>query len=69
MRKLRLSTPNRRDRMAKGQQTIHCDVSSCQHFDQSQFCKLSAIQVTPCTHVNNGVPEDETLCASYEMRS
>ncbi|MEA4923732.1 MAG: DUF1540 domain-containing protein [Syntrophomonadaceae bacterium] len=55
--------------MKQGQQTIHCDVSSCQHWDQAKFCKLSAIQVTPCQHTNNGVPEDETLCASYDARS
>lgn len=57
------------NRLKKGQQTIHCDVSSCQHFDQSKFCNLSAIKVTPCAHMNNGVPEDETLCSSYQIRS
>ena len=55
--------------MKKGQQTIKCDVSSCQHFDQSNLCTLNAIKVTPCSHMNNGIPEDETLCSSYEMRS
>ena len=54
--------------MKKGQQTIHCDVSTCQHFD-SKLCTLNSIKVTPCTHVNNGVPEDETLCSRYDIRS
>ena len=54
--------------MKKGQQTIHCDVGSCK-FQESDYCSLHAIKVTPCEHINNGVPEDETLCASYEIRS
>jgi len=55
--------------MKKGKQTIHCDVSGCKFFDEANYCNLSAIKVAPCAHVNNGVPEDETLCASYEARS
>jgi len=55
--------------MKKGQQTINCSVSSCQHFDKANYCTLNAIKVTPCAHMNNGVPEDETLCSSYESRS
>lgn len=50
----------------KGQQTIECSVNSCSYNDDKKFCTLKAIKVTPCGHVNNGIPEDETLCASYE---
>jgi hypothetical protein len=52
--------------MKKGRQTIKCDVSSCQYFDESKLCTLDSIKVTPCSHMNNGVPEDETLCSSYK---
>ncbi|HEX3012240.1 MAG TPA: DUF1540 domain-containing protein [Syntrophomonadaceae bacterium] len=52
----------------KGQQTIGCDVRSCAFWDKS-FCGLDDIKVAPCQHVNNGVPEDETLCASFEKKS
>ncbi len=55
--------------MKKGQQTILCDVSSCSHFDKGNFCKLSSIQVSPCQYINNGIPEEETLCSSYDPRS
>lgn len=48
-----------------GQQTIECSVNSCS-FHKNKFCTLKSIKVTPCNHVNNGVPEDETLCASFE---
>jgi hypothetical protein len=53
----------------KGRQTIGCDVSSCTFHDRSNYCTLSDIQVAPCKHVNNGVPEDETLCASFKKKS
>jgi hypothetical protein len=49
----------------KGQQTIECSVSSCSYHD-NKFCTLKSIKVAPCGHVNNGIPEDETLCASFE---
>ncbi|MDD4801948.1 MAG: DUF1540 domain-containing protein [Syntrophomonas sp.] len=55
--------------MNKKQQTIHCDVSSCQYHNTSDFCTLNAIRVTPCQHIHNGAPEDETLCSSYEKLS
>lgn len=51
----------------KGSQTIGCSVSSCK-FNSMDYCGLSNIKVTPCTHINNGVPEDETLCASYKRK-
>ncbi|MGI5921460.1 MAG: DUF1540 domain-containing protein [Syntrophomonadaceae bacterium] len=49
----------------KGQQTIECSVETCS-FHDNNYCTLKSIQVAPCGHINNGVPEDETLCASYE---
>ncbi len=52
--------------MKKGKQTIKCDVTSCQYFDDANLCTLDSIKVAPCKHINNGVPEDETLCSSYE---
>ncbi|HCF71245.1 MAG TPA: hypothetical protein DER33_06660 [Syntrophomonas sp.] len=51
----------------KGKQTIGCEVSGCA-FWENQYCGLDGIKVTPCQHVNNGVPEDETLCASYSKK-
>jgi hypothetical protein len=50
-----------------GQQVIGCNVSSCKHFKDS-LCELSSIEVGANSNVNNGVAEDETLCASYEKR-
>lgn len=50
----------------KGQQTIECSVNSCKYHNQNHYCNLQAIKVTPCGHVNNGIPEDETLCSSFE---
>jgi hypothetical protein len=52
----------------EGQQTIQCDVSSCKFFDRANLCTLDSIKVAPCKHVNNGVPEDETLCSSYKCK-
>ena len=49
----------------KGAQTINCTVSSCKFNANQSYCTLEAVKITPCQHINNGVPEDETLCSSY----
>lgn len=51
----------------KGRQSINCTVTSCRYNERKQnACGLDGIQVAPCSHVNNGVSEDESMCSSYE---
>lgn len=46
---------------------INCSVASCAfNARDKKECTLKAIQVNPCSNCNNGVPEDETCCRSYE---
>ena len=50
-----------------GNQTIGCNVQSCA-YNQNQYCSLQSIQVAPCKNCNNGNPEDESMCASYQNK-
>ena len=50
-----------------GNQTIGCDVQSCV-YNQNHYCSLQSIQVAPCKNCNNGNPEDESMCASYQTK-
>lgn len=50
--------------------TIMCSVGSCQYNSQdSNLCKLDAIQVSAAAKSDSGAPYDETLCASYKNHS
>ncbi len=51
-----------------GNQSIHCNVQSCRHNSTGQYCALQGINVTACTQGSTGKPEDESMCASYEVR-
>lgn len=53
--------------MKQGQQTINCTVNSCQHY-QNNYCSLKSIQVAPCSNVQSGLSEEESMCASYAPR-
>lgn len=50
-----------------GNQSIHCDVMSCRHNSAGHYCALQGINVAPCSSGNTGRPEDESMCASYEV--
>lgn len=51
-----------------GRQNINCTVSSCKYYARGDYCSLQQIQVAHCQNVQNGNPEDESMCASYEPR-
>ncbi|QGU00022.1 hypothetical protein SYNTR_1428 [Candidatus Syntrophocurvum alkaliphilum] len=54
----------------KGKQAINCTVNSCSYNDvNGNACTLDGIQVSPCSHVHNGSPEDESMCSSYQKKS
>jgi len=50
-----------------GNQSIGCNVDSCA-YNESQHCSLQSIQVAPCKNCQNGNPEDESMCASYQSK-
>ena len=48
-------------------QRINCTVKSCTYNDtERKVCELDKITVEPCSNCNNGNPEDESMCGSYE---
>ena len=50
-------------------QCINCTVGSCLYNNnQIQKCTLKEIMVAPCSKCNNGKPEDESMCGSYESK-
>jgi hypothetical protein len=51
-----------------GKQAIYCNVSSCRHHSDGDYCALSSISVAACRGGNTGKPEDESMCASYEVQ-
>ncbi len=51
-----------------GSQSIHCNVASCRYNDSAQYCVLKGIQVQAVSQGNTGRPEDESMCASYEVQ-
>jgi hypothetical protein len=50
-----------------GKQAIHCNVKSCRHNAQNSYCALQSISVAPCGGGSTGSPQDESMCASYEV--
>ena len=50
-----------------GKQSIHCNVASCRHNSNSQYCNLGGISVAFNTNCSTGQPE-ESMCASYEAK-
>lgn len=63
--------PSFKDNMDKGgffvfrKQLIKCSVRSCIH-NTGDGCALKGIQVSPCRNMNSGLPDDESMCSSYE---
>ena len=51
-----------------GKQAIHCDVKSCRHNTSNNYCALQAISVAACQNGSTGNPQDESMCASYEVQ-
>ena len=48
-------------------QLINCGVCSCQFCDEeNQRCKLTSIEIRPCSNNSSGNPEDESMCGSYK---
>ena len=48
-------------------QKINCNVNSCAFNNTTRhLCELDGIIVEPCKNCNNGNPEDESMCGSYE---
>ena len=45
-------------------QSIQCDVVSCQHHSKDGMCQLESIKVAPRQNCHNGSC-DESECASY----
>ncbi len=50
-----------------GQQSIGCEVTSCEYHSQGN-CDLSNITVQPCSGECTGNAADETLCGSYKSK-
>ncbi len=48
----------------EGNQLIKCAIKSCQYYGDGA-CTLESIQVSPCSNMTTGLPEDETMCHSY----
>jgi len=51
----------------QGNQFIQCNIKSCKHCSDG-VCVLQSIQVSPCSSMSTGLPEDETMCYSYERK-
>jgi hypothetical protein len=51
-----------------GQQAVHCNVTSCRHHGNQDYCALSTISVAACQNGSSGNPQDESMCASYEVQ-
>ncbi len=50
-------------------QSINCTVGSCMYNNtNTKKCTLKEIIVEPCVDCNNGTPEDESMCGSYECK-
>ena len=52
---------------ANKNQSILCDVTSCQHHAENGMCRLDSIKVAPRTDCHSGKC-DESECASYHAR-
>ncbi|NLV58002.1 MAG: DUF1540 domain-containing protein [Clostridiales bacterium] len=48
-------------------QCIHCNVTSCKHWDDDDRCKLDSIKVAYRQGCNSGDCE-ESMCASYHTK-
>ena len=48
-------------------QSIQCDVASCQHHTEHGMCRLDSIKVAPRGGCHSGKC-DESECASYHAR-
>jgi len=48
-------------------QSILCDVTSCQHHAENGMCRLDSIKVAPRTDCHSGKC-DESECASYHSK-
>lgn len=59
---------HRKSRDCPDVQHIHCSVKSCAYNTDNDMCSLQAIHVAPCSGGNTGKPEDESNCASYEVK-
>jgi hypothetical protein len=55
------------DNAPLGSQSILCNVKSCRHNKTGASCELDAISVAACSNGNTGKPQDESMCASYEV--
>ena len=53
--------------MANKNQSILCDVVSCQHHAENGMCRLDSIKVAPRTECHSGSC-DESECASYHKK-
>ena len=51
-----------------GKQSVLCDVMSCRHNSDGHYCILGSINVAPCANGSTGKPQDESMCASYEVQ-
>lgn len=51
-----------------GKQMIHCNVQSCSHHGEENYCALKSISVAACGGGSTGKPADESMCASYEAQ-
>lgn len=51
-----------------GKQAIRCNVQSCRHHGQGDYCALKSISVAACADGSTGKPADESMCASYEVQ-
>jgi hypothetical protein len=50
-----------------GKQSVLCNVKSCRHNSDGSKCALNAISVAACASGSTGKPQDESMCASYEV--
>ena len=53
--------------MPNKNQSILCDVTSCQHHAENGMCRLDSIKVAPRSECHSGKC-DESECASYHAK-
>jgi hypothetical protein len=50
-----------------GKQAVQCNVQSCRHHGDANYCALKSVNVAACGGGDTGKPQDESMCASYEV--
>lgn len=51
-------------------QTIRCQIESCQHNAPDHYCQLNAIKVAPCSpnRCDNVTNRSDSMCENFEKK-